>query len=707
MSQRIRFGEFEADVSAGELYKNGERVRIQEQPFQVLAALLERPGEVVTREEFQERLWPGESFGDFDQGLNTAINKVREALEDSASEPRFVETLPRRGYRFTFPVEGKPGRRRRNRLVLVAAAAVLLGAVAGGVTVWSMRPGKSPEMPLRKFTIRPPVPIVAQAWNRALVISPDGLHIAFVTGGDQGKLWIQDLDQREARQISGSEGAMEPFWSPDSKWVGFFDRERLMKTRVMGGPPVRVCELPVRISYGGSWSPNGDSIVFAAGDPSKLYIVGANGGAPKPLLSEEAIKKATETGGKPGYFHAPHFLPVRSGESTLTYALGYINNSLMLGQPASGKIEFLAQGTKPSYSPPGFLVFAGVGRGDVWALPFSIEELRATGEAFRIAANGMHPSVSNDGTLVYLDAPLEQLAWFDREGKRIALVGTPVPGAFYPAISPNGRQVAMETRENSNLDLWVLDLERGSRTRLTADPATDILPTWSPDGTEVVYGSYRSGSIDIWRRRADAGTGERLFHGTKLNERVSDYSRDGQYILYTVIDPKKGIDIWYLRRGEGGKWEPHPFLQTPAIEGVAKLSPDGRYVAYLSDETGRMELYVRPFPKGESKWAISTNGATQPRWSRDGREIFFGEDGWLVGVPVSTSPSFKAGPAVRLFAHKILARRAREPHYDVSSDRQRILMADPVGGNEQLIHVVQNWAAEFRDTSSTLTPRRP
>ncbi len=306
--------------------------------------------------------------------------------------------------------------------------------------------------------------------------------------------------------------------------------------------------------------------------------------------------------------------------------------------------------------------------------------------------------MSNDGTLVYLDSPFQQLAWFDRAGKRVELVGEPTQAVYYAAISPGGRQIAAETLENGNHDVWVWDVHRGSRVRLTADDATDILPTWSPNGDEVMYGSYRTGSIDIWLRRADGGTEERLLFGSAQNERVTDWSKDGQYILYTVITLQEGRpDLAYLVRRSDGKWEPRSYRKTAAAEGGAKLSPDGLHVAYLSDESGRMELYVGEFPRGERKWAISTNGATHVRWSRDGKEIFYSENGTLFAVPVKTSPEFSAGPAVRLFAHPSFGRVGLDPHYDVSADRQRILLPETVGGNERLIHVVQNWLGEFRD----------
>jgi Tol biopolymer transport system component/DNA-binding winged helix-turn-helix (wHTH) protein len=684
MPRRVPFGPFEADLDAGELRKNGRSVRIQEQPFQILAALLERPGDVVTREELRLRLWPTDSFGDFDQGLNTAINKLREALGDSPAEPRFIETLPKRGYRFLFPVD-RPVVRESKAALLLAAA------LAGGLIVWMLNPPVTPELPLRRFSIKPPGPITNPIYSPAVAISPNGKQIVFTGWGEQTRLSIRDLDQTVARPLSGTEGGKVPFWSPDSRFIGYFAADALWKVNLERGHPSKVCDISPG-PYGGAWSPDGTSIVFGAGHPSRLYMVPANGGNPKLLLSSKAEAEAIKLSGQQGYFISPQFLP---GGKALVYSLGYRISSLMKVDLESGKSTFLGAGVDPCYAPPGYLIYKQTVKNDLMAVPFSPDADKPNGEPSLLASNAMYPSVSNDGTLVYLDAPLEQLAWFDRQGKRLSLVGEPAGGTFYPAISPDGRFIAAEMLINGNLDIWVVDIARGSRTRITSDIATDILPLWSPNGEDLFYGSYRSGSVDIWTRRADAGTNEALLFSTPINDRVSDVSRDGGRLFYSAMNPKGGEDLWYLTRGASGKWEPQPFLQTLAKERSAKFSPDGRYVAYLSDDSGRDELYVRPFPAGDRKWAISADGASQPRWSRDGREIFFSENGTLMAVPVSTTPEFSAASPVRLFFHAILTRTEGEPHYDVSADRKRILASDMVQG-ESLIQVVQNWQAALK-----------
>jgi dipeptidyl aminopeptidase/acylaminoacyl peptidase len=269
-----------------------------------------------------------------------------------------------------------------------------------------------------------------------------------------------------------------------------------------------------------------------------------------------------------------------------------------------------------------------------------------------------------------------------------------------PALSPESRRVAASVTEGRNKDVWVYDLTLGVRTRLSTAVEVDNRPVWSPDGEQVAFTSYRSGVADILLCRAD-GTGEEkaLAADPTRAEMLSDWSRDGRYLLYTRGDPETGFDLWYLERGkDASAWEAHPFLQTPFGEAVARISPDGRYVAYISDDSGRLEIYVRPFPEGDRRWTVSSNGGKRHHWSRDGKELFYVEgDDTLVAVSVSLTPDFTVGPARRLFRHQGLTWGVNYPPYDVSADRQRFLLIEPFGEqtNTPVIRVVQNWLAEF------------
>jgi hypothetical protein len=395
----------------------------------------------------------------------------------------------------------------------------------------------------------------------------------------------------------------------------------------------------------------------------------------------------------------PHFLPGEAGSRVLLFAAGPIDPTIMVQNLNTGRSELLGSGDLPSYSATGHVVFrSGKSSSDLWARPFSKGDLRPTGPAFQIASNGADPSVSADGTLVYVDAFSDQLVWFDRRGRKLGNIDPPAQGMYYPALSTDGRFAAVETMENGNLDVWVHDLTRGARTRLSADPAIEILPVWSPGGAEVAYGSYRAGNIDIFVRRADGSTKEEVLVAAAHSERVSDWSGDGRRILYSLLHPDTRADVWYLERNPGGGWEPRPFLRTQANESGPKISPDGRYVAYISDESGRPEVYVQSFPGAARRWPVSSGGAAQLRWGRNGRELFYTQGNTLVSVAVRTAPNFSIGAESRLFSHSAFT-ATFDANYDVSFDGQRFLLPDRIGpqGSERMIRVVQNWFAEFRD----------
>jgi Tol biopolymer transport system component len=326
--------------------------------------------------------------------------------------------------------------------------------------------------------------------------------------------------------------------------------------------------------------------------------------------------------------------------------------------------------------------------------------LRATGEAFPIAPNGRNATVASDGTLAYLDtsATQERWVWLDRRGEKTGEMGQVQERRDFPGLylSPNEQFVAFVATQGSNHDLWIRHIGRGVRTRLTSDPARDVLPVWSPTGEQLAFSSFRSGNFDIFLRQADGSGKAMALVATPRDEFVADWSQDGKYLFYVVADPETGEDIWYLERtGDGSGWKPHPFLQAPSGQTVPELSPDGRYLAYLSDESGRFEVYVQPFPEGGRKATVSSAGGIQPRWRRDGKELLYVDGrGALVAVPVSTSPSFSLGPAKSLFEHPGFT-AAPVPQYDVSADGERFVVAEPVG--ETSIRIVQNWFAEFKD----------
>ena len=380
---------------------------------------------------------------------------------------------------------------------------------------------------------------------------------------------------------------------------------------------------------------------------------------------------------------------------------------MMIQDLKTGHRELLGPGAFPFYSRSGHIVYQSAPEiYDLWALPFSLETLKASAEAFPISENKRYPTVAADQTLVCLDSygsGRQQLVWVGRRGEKTREIGVAQEGIDSPALSPDGRLVAVTATEGSNAeDVWVYDMARGVKTRVSSAPERDFRPVWSPAGDEVAFTSNRAGNQDIFLRQADGSGEEQVLAATPSREQVSDWSRDGKYLLYETIDPATGYDLWYLERNKDGSgWEPHPFLRTPFGERMSKFSPDGRYVAYVSNESGQQEVYVQPFPEGGRKVTVSSNGGTKVRWSRDGKELFYGEGETLVAVSVSSGSSFSVGSATRLFEHPGLRPGNNYPPYDVSADGQRFILAEPVGEGaeapEPSIRVVMNWFEEFRD----------
>ena len=603
--------------------------------------------------------------------------------------------------------------RRKQTLVLGAGAlGVFLALIFASFPLFS--PAPVAETPLRRFAIGPPVSVIWEVWgggmfDNSLAISPNARHIAFVEGGGQGRLWVQDLDQQQPRAIEGTEGARSPFWSPDSTFIGLAAGGDLKKVSVQGGLASPVCELPAVHFHGGTWSPGGEVIVFSSGpaaEPHSLYQVPARGGTPGLLLASEDLDQASE--GAARYPAWSHFLPSEAGARVLVFTFGTESEQTMVVQDLeTGQRELLGPGAAPVYSNSGHLLYAtSPTSNDLWALPFSLETLRATGEAFPVSENSRYATVATDETLVYLDifgsSGQQQLVWVDRAGKKVAEIGQPQDGIFAAALSPDGRWVAVAVLEVSNPDVWVWDLARGVSTRLSSAPEWDARPVWSPVGDEVAFLSLRAGNPDIYLRRADGSGEEQAVAATSQDEWLSDWSRDGKYLLYGQSDPETGRDLWYLERAEdGSSWEPHAFLQEPSAQAAPKLSPNGRYVAYISDESGQPEVYVQPFPEGGRKVTVSNSGGSQVRWSRDGKELFYVQGEKLMVVAVSTEGEFSAGLPTQLFEHPGLRSSLNNPNYDVSLDGQRFILPEPVGYDateapQSTIRVVQNWFAEFR-----------
>ena len=369
-----------------------------------------------------------------------------------------------------------------------------------------------PERPVRRFAFTPPVPVSQGPFKTDVIISPNGEHIAFTAAGTEGRLWVQDLDQQEPRALEGTGDARAPFWSPGSDFIGFATAKEIKKVSVQGGPPDRLCQHPCSFFGGGSWSADSEAIVFACGMPTRaLYEVPSVGGTPKRLTLPDVPDAASmgtteEVGG-------PHFLPLESGDRVLVAAAAVSARppDMVIVDLKTGWRGTLGTGVFPFYAPSGHLVYRPAFFSyELWALPFSLDTLQATGEPFPIVRNARACSVASDGTLVYLDvsgSTRQRLVWLDRMGEKTGEIGEVYENIALPNLSPGGRRLAFAAAENANSDLWILDIERAVRTRLTSDRAPDIFPIWSPAGDQVAFTSSRAGKFDIFLRRADGGGG--------------------------------------------------------------------------------------------------------------------------------------------------------------------------------------------------------
>ena len=596
-------------------------------------------------------------------------------------------------------------------------AMIALALVIGGGAIWFFRPlSPVPEPSLRKFELT--VEAVANQTYNGPAISPDGTMIAYSQGvGWNTTLWIRDLDSVIPRELPDTEWAGRPFWSPNSDFVAYFTTNpqwALRKVAIAGGPSIHLCDMPADqpAPRGGVWRSDG-AIVFGGvphyGDnKGVLYTVSSQGGEP-------AIFATADT----SLDHQGLIYPSLLTDGSILYAATMGEEAgALVGETGQERLVILpVLGERvafPVYSPTGHIVYQ---RGfpdsrGIWAVPFDAGSLQVTGESFPVDATGGYPTVSSDGTLVYRSGnvtlnPPGRLAWVDRRG-RVESIGEVRQGPAGPILSPDGRLVAFNAVSQGNLDICVYDLERDTTTPLTYDKAVDWFPVWSPNGRWVALESYRSGGGDIYVRASDGSGSAELLLGGPGRDTPYDWSRNGRHLIYGNQSDSTEWDLWYaaLREQDGTvtlDGTPQVLLQTPYNEWSGRLSPDGRYLAYFSDESGRNEVYVRPFPDGGSKWQISSDGGTLPRWSPKGDELFYWADETgtgsvsMMAVPVETNGGFRWGRRRKLFDAPEDVPRS---NFDVSVDGQQFLAIQTVEDTTQpqiTITVVENWAREFEE----------
>lgn len=739
-----RFGVFEVDLRAGEIRKNGLKIKLQEQPFQVLTFLLQNSPNLVSREDLRKRLWDADTFVEFDHGLSNAIGRIREALGDSADNARFIETLPKRGYRFILRVEevvathvsATPGNGSRSesrppeidrqqapddqavpatgttevgtvpvqkkqkvwmRPPLLALAGILAIAVIVLFTGFLMRATRPATRAITRLVVTLPLTDQLALGDRGIALSPDGSRLVYVAshGDSDYRLYLRAINRFEAAPILGTEGASNPFFSPDGQSVGFSAEGKLKKVSLSGGAPLTLCSAPAM--RGATWDPD-DTIIFTPSTGSGLYRVSAGGGTPTPLAAPDQKKGEVS-------YRWPEVLP--GGRALLFTILAGADMRIGVLLLETGERRVLVEGgTYPQYVPPGYLVYARAG--GLQAVPFDLRRLAVTGPPVSVLEDvAMNPvngwvklSSSADGSLAYIPgvsgAGGRTLLWVDRNGGAAQPLPAPLRGYLAPRLSPDGQRLAVGIQD-SNPGLWIYELVRGTLTRLTAS-ALNPYQIWTPDGKRVTLRSALGNRFDLdWMPTNGSGVAEHLTTGQGLPIPGS-WSPNGQVLAYSEQNPTTGWDIWVLKL-EGDR-KPRLFLQTPANEDAPIFSPDGRWLAYQSDETGHNEVYVRPFPDPGRKWQISTEGGTEPLWARNGRELFYRNGDRMMAASVETKPTFASAKPKLLFKGNYAAGASGFlPRYDVSPDSQRFLMVKGAAQEQSAsqINIVLNWSEELKE----------
>ncbi len=714
----VRFGIFEVDLQAGELRRQGFKVKLQEQPFQLLAMLLERPGQTVTREDLQKKLWPADTFVDFERGLNRAINKLRESLGDDADNPRFIETLPRRGYRFIAPVETAGARdvpaAGKNRLVLVAPdlphetqdtvpefvaarRSVIPWAVAGIMTAiaafacwnWWSAPRNAAVRPLLRFELD-----VGPDDYSEPAVSPDGMRVVFVS---KGAIALRRLDQANTTRLAGTEAAWWPFFSPNGQSVAFFADGKLKKIALDGGAPVTLCRATG--PGGGTWID--DDNILAVLDDS-FYRIPAAGGEPQPLMKSKPYSADVRMN------FAPQVLP--GGGVVLFSALnGSGHCSLRIVTLKDGTVKTLVENsTRGRYIGSGYLLYDQ--QDTVFAAPMDLDRLDLAGPAVPLVTGvskaGNYDSaqfdLSNAGTLVYRGGTAASnyaLAWLYPTGKAEPIF--PKTDLYAtPSLSPDGTRVAIPILRNGQTDLWVYDFTRETWTRLTSDAAPELCATWTPDGEFL---AFRSGTSLAWTRSDGSGKVERLA-GISDNAGPYSFSSDGKWLAFWPLEPDSDLWVVPVERTPGTMrlGQPQPMLQQPGSKGAPAISPDSRWVAYASSESGRFEVYVMPLSPqmkaAGAKWPVSNAGGTGPIWSRNGRELFYqGLDRRVHAASYTVKNGAFVAEKPRVWCERLLGATGIFTAFDVAPDGKRVLalMEADAPRPETLIHVSLNVDSEL------------
>jgi len=591
---------------------------------------------------------------------------------------------------------------------ILMTGALIVGGLVTGALLWIAKPS-APIVPARvaRFVLASDDAdaLEPSGLDRDLAISPDGTRLVYIAGGPgRGLIVTRTLARLDSATLVDRGTPRSPFFSPDGEWVGFFERAGVLKKiSTTGGPVTDVSRSIGGAGRGAIWGPD-DRIVFATSDPATgLCRVPAQGG------ETEVLTRPDTAHGEVDHIW-PEILPGGDAVLFTIVSAGSINTAqVAVLDLATGVRKILIRGaTHAQYVPTGHLIYASAG--SLHAVRFDLDRLEVTGEPVSVAERvaitadgGVNAVISPDGTLAYVrpgtQGGARELVWVRRDGREDATAAPPRAYA-YPRVSPDGTRVALEVADQER-DIWVWNFARETLIRLTDNPGRDGFPLWTRDSQRIIFGSARSAFTNLFWRAAD-GTGsvDRLTESRKIQFPYS-ISPDGTRVVFREDDPETGLDIAMTSlRGEPAT---APLIRTPFDELNGEISPDGRWLAYQSTESGQDEIYVRPFPNvNDGRWDVSSGGGTRPLWARNGQELFYLAPDGLNVVAIEGGSSFKAARPIRLIERRYFAETAFIGRtYDVSPDGQRFLMIRPSGGGvkdtaRSSIVIVQGWFEELK-----------
>jgi serine/threonine protein kinase len=594
----------------------------------------------------------------------------------------------------------------RERAAWIMLAAALLASASFFATRPSINsssgdPISFPVFPPEKTTFSAAINTTLNVPSFALSSDGHALVFSAEAPGARPTLWLRSMDHVDARQLAGTEDAQDPMWSPDSRWIGFFAEGKLKKVPAAGGA-VQVVTNSATDVRGGTWASD-DIILFGSGTEPILSVNSAGGKTTPVTVIDASRQEATHRN--------PHVLP--DGHHFLYSILGgrQDQNGVYAGS-LDGKTKKLLVhvNTNAVYAPPGYLLFVD---GDtLLGQDFDAERLDLKGQPFLVAehvgrttAYMSAVSTSRTGTIAYAGTLSQngRLAWMDRGGNPLGSPGTPEGDYTDFRLSPDETRLAasLVDPKTNTVEIWLTDLARSSTSRVASGGLVNASALWSPDGTQLIFRSNRNGIIEFYQRSAAGGGNDRpvlsleAYRAAQLAQNLipTDWSRDG-HIIFSAPATASGNDLWLLPLGEQAKVA--KFIASPAEELHGNFSPDGRLVAYSSNESGKFEAYVETVPRSDRKWPVSTNGGYEPRWRADGREIYYlSEDRKLMAVPVGAGPSF--GVPKALFQTRVPAGvTANRAHYVPSRDGQKFLVNMALDAVASPITVVLNWTATVK-----------